>query len=570
MNPEISIIIPVYNVEKYIAQMLDSVKNQTFRNFEVVIVNDGSPDNSQDIIDGFCEEDDRFVSFIKENGGVASARNYGLSKARGRFVVFYDPDDYIPKDALEKMYKTAAANDAEIVIGVMEEKSLGESLIYMHSQKLAKQKKISPLDQHFFGAWSLCHKMFSLDFIKKYDLKVEKLKNAEDGVFTFCALKNAQRIFGCDVVAYNYIKRPFWEMPSATQTISSEYLEGLLASHDRILQEALELAKKRFDNPNEYLEKLFERFIEGEMINGYYRGIWRASENLIPRITERTEMYREHISEETWNGILKRHRDLELESGYMTAEEMESKPLLTLVVSDDMDEKKINLFLGSLYNQQFPRFEVVVSDILRDKVDSVYKDMLNFHFKSGCGVSFKQEQARNARGKYVMIIDDFIMFTKNSLREMEKKLSADEKLDYVTMLVKNYDGKNFNKLKTLSAAYGRRKLMKNRYDSMDEFDTLVSNKMFRKSSLSSYNFNSNHHEDALMFPAAFNYAKLRKGIMISDITDEELAANAPDKPNRLIVNMNYLKNDTEDRVIQMLKRHITREDINKAKRIFGK
>ena len=533
MSPDISIIIPVYNVEKYIAQMLDSVKRQTFRNFEVLVVNDGSPDDSQKIIDRFCEEDERFISFIKENGGVASARNFGLSKARGRFVVFYDPDDYIPSDALEKMYKTASSNDADIVIGVMVEKSLGESLIYMHSQKLAKQKIISPLDSHFFGAWSLCHKMFSLDFIRKHDLKVEKLKNAEDGVFTFCALKNAKRICGCDTVAYNYIKRPFWESPSATQTISREYLEGLLASHDRILQEASELAERHCDNSDLYLEKLFERFIEGEMINGYYRGIWRAEENLIPRITERTELYRQHITDETWDSIVKRHMDLELENGYMTAEQMASKPLLTLIVSSDMDAKKLNLFLGSLYNQQFPRFEVIISDMLKEKTDDVYRNMPNLYFRNGEGVMFKQQQVKNARGQYVMIIDEFVMFTKNTLREMERKLSDNISLDFVSMLVKNYDGESFRKIKILSAAYDRIKIGKRRYDSMLELDTLISNKMFRKSSIESYNFSSNYHDDALIFPAVFKFETLRKGIIISDITDEDLIENAPGKANRL-------------------------------------
>ncbi|MBQ5804701.1 MAG: glycosyltransferase family 2 protein, partial [Erysipelotrichaceae bacterium] len=158
---KVSVIVPVYNVENYIRDMLTSVQEQTFRDFEVVIINDGSPDNSQAIIDEFCAADPRFKSFVQENGGVAAARNSGIAKATGDYVVFYDPDDYIPPDALEKMYKTAASKDADLVIGIMEEKSLGESLIYMHSQALAKQDRIDPMDTHFTGAWSLCHKMFS-------------------------------------------------------------------------------------------------------------------------------------------------------------------------------------------------------------------------------------------------------------------------------------------------------------------------------------------------------------------------------------------------------------------------
>lgn len=271
---KVSVIVPVYNVENYIENMLLSVQQQTFKDFEVILVNDGSLDRFQDVIDRFCNADKRFKSFIKENGGVASARNLGIEKASGKYVVFYDPDDHIPADSLSKMYKVANKSNADMIVGIMEEKSLGESLIYMHSQKLASQKNISPLDEHFVGAWSLCHKMFSLDFIKKNGLRVEKMSNAEDGVFTFSALNFAEKICGCNAVAYNYIKRPFWLTPSAPQIISNKYLDGLLDSHARILEEATKLADKYLteDEKNRYLQPLYVRFIEGEMINGYYRG----------------------------------------------------------------------------------------------------------------------------------------------------------------------------------------------------------------------------------------------------------------------------------------------------------
>ena len=149
---KVSIIVPVYNVEKYIEDMLMSVQYQTMTDFEVIVVNDGSTDGSQRIIDSFCREDERFHSFVKANGGVASARNMGIEKASGEYVVFYDPDDIVPHDSLEKMYGAACGEKADMVVGVMAEYSLGERLIYMHSQKLAKQKNIDPLDRHFFGA----------------------------------------------------------------------------------------------------------------------------------------------------------------------------------------------------------------------------------------------------------------------------------------------------------------------------------------------------------------------------------------------------------------------------------
>ena len=90
---KVSVIIPVYNVEDYLEKCLDSVINQTLKDIEIIVVNDGSPDNSQKIIDEYKKKDKRIISIMKENGGQASARNLGIKKARGEFLCFVDSDD---------------------------------------------------------------------------------------------------------------------------------------------------------------------------------------------------------------------------------------------------------------------------------------------------------------------------------------------------------------------------------------------------------------------------------------------------------------------------------------------
>ena len=100
-----SIVVPVYNVEKYINKALDSILNQTYNNFEVIIVNDGSTDNSQKIIDKYTKLDKRFKSYKKENGGLSSTRNFGIKYTTGDYLLFIDSDDYIEKDYLEQANK---------------------------------------------------------------------------------------------------------------------------------------------------------------------------------------------------------------------------------------------------------------------------------------------------------------------------------------------------------------------------------------------------------------------------------------------------------------------------------
>ncbi len=112
---EVSVIVPVYNVEPYLEQCLDSLVNQTMSEIEIIIVNDGSTDNSQKIIDRYAEKYAQIRAFTKENGGVSDARNYGLEHASGKYIGFIDSDDFVKTDMYEKLYKKAEQGHYDIV-----------------------------------------------------------------------------------------------------------------------------------------------------------------------------------------------------------------------------------------------------------------------------------------------------------------------------------------------------------------------------------------------------------------------------------------------------------------------
>lgn len=116
MGKKISIVIPVYNVEKYIEKCINSIKKQTYKNFEAIIVDDGSQDDSINIAKKVATGDNRFVFYTKENGGLSSARNYGTKKATADYVTFIDSDDYITEDYLEYLYKLITKYKTKISI----------------------------------------------------------------------------------------------------------------------------------------------------------------------------------------------------------------------------------------------------------------------------------------------------------------------------------------------------------------------------------------------------------------------------------------------------------------------
>lgn len=113
---KVSVIVPVYNVELYLEKCLDSLVNQTLKNIEIIVVNDGSPDNSQKIIDKYAKEYKNIKAYKKENGGLSDARNFGIKKASGEYIAFIDSDDYVRWDMYEAMYKKAKSGNFDMVV----------------------------------------------------------------------------------------------------------------------------------------------------------------------------------------------------------------------------------------------------------------------------------------------------------------------------------------------------------------------------------------------------------------------------------------------------------------------
>ena len=138
----ISIIVPIYNVEKYLRQCLDSIQNQTYQNFECLLINDGSPDNSADICREYLEKDSRFKYFEKENGGVSSARNLGIECSGGTYITFIDADDWVDSDYLEVLYNALIDENADISVSTYKRFHMADNCWYIHSFQRGYEKRV--------------------------------------------------------------------------------------------------------------------------------------------------------------------------------------------------------------------------------------------------------------------------------------------------------------------------------------------------------------------------------------------------------------------------------------------
>lgn len=183
MKIKVSVIVPVYNVEKFIDKCLNSLVNQTLKEIEIIVVNDGSSDNSQKIIDEYVKKyPNKIKSFIKENGGQGSARNMGMEKAVGEYISFVDSDDWLDLNTLEKMYNLAKKDKSDIVICDMVD-HYSNYTIYHNCTKYNSVFEVTP---------SACNKIFRKELIKDFRF-LSKLWY-EDFDFTTKILFNTNKI----------------------------------------------------------------------------------------------------------------------------------------------------------------------------------------------------------------------------------------------------------------------------------------------------------------------------------------------------------------------------------------
>ena len=209
---QVSIIIPVYNVEPYLRQCLDSVLGQTFKNFEVLLVNDGSSDSSGDICREYVEKDSRFHYFEKENGGLSDARNYGIERAQGEYLTFIDSDDFVNEKHLENLFLASRLTNADITIGgfsrfengtfwLYQDRFSSDSLVSFTSAQ-AIQHLDSMFDVPFLNFSIVCGKLFKRDLFK--ELRFQYGKYAEDQFIIWKLYLKASSIYTFNVDSYVY------------------------------------------------------------------------------------------------------------------------------------------------------------------------------------------------------------------------------------------------------------------------------------------------------------------------------------------------------------------------------
>lgn len=266
MNPRISVIVPVYNTEKYLSECVDSILAQTFTGFELLLIDDGSSDNSGAICDEYAVKDSRIRVFHKLNGGVSSARNLGLDNARGEWIIFIDGDDYWNNpDMLDSLYDMAIRNSLDIVrfeyACISPEGDLSypsnvlDKVKYNDTDK-STERMLSNIFKDDFFCWLL--------FIKRSIIGElsfnNKLNFFEDKEFIL-------RMLVLDELKLGYINRPYYIYRKSLDS-------AIFSSNEKIICDALDLCYCIWDLSHDIVEKNKRIYYIKLAVMSYYTAIW--------------------------------------------------------------------------------------------------------------------------------------------------------------------------------------------------------------------------------------------------------------------------------------------------------
>lgn len=270
---KISIILPIYNAEKYISKCIESLISQTFKDIEVICINDGSKDSSLSILEEYAQKDDRIKVISQPNSGPATSRNNGLKNSSGEYIMFCDSDDWYELNMCELMYKTITGNNVDVVCCnasvIDEEENLEriEDISYYTNKYIGKKN----IDNNLISNTNvmLWNKIFKRSIINKYNICFPDKYEADDDCFYMQYMSVSDNIYFLEDKLYNYLRRA-----SSIMGLMGKKIEKSI--YDRIY-----VSKKYYDflNVNNLFEKrksVFIKFLSS--VGSYGNQRWNKTE----------------------------------------------------------------------------------------------------------------------------------------------------------------------------------------------------------------------------------------------------------------------------------------------------
>lgn len=402
---KLSVVIPAYNSESYLPDTVESLLSQDFKDFEVIIVNDGSIDGTQAVIDRYCEKYSFIKGIVQKNGGVSSARNRGLSVCSGEYVLFLDADDWYTPSSLGAFVQKAQETGADIVMGRLRnytDKKPGP--FHAVADELAKKTEIRTFDRRLLWSVLVSNKCYKREFLLKNDITFPPYTFSEEAVFFLKAVYCKARLAGTEGSCLCYRRHTEEEGKSVSQRACKSSLRSLDCCMSEVYSLAAAALNEAGKEENEsYLEEIVFKQLH-VLVSQFYRKLWTLDDDSVDELCAQLESLKNRLTKEKFLTLCEQNRDLDLEHLRKSKREICENPLFSFFVSSS--DKKL---ISSLYAQSCPLFEVFAESGAREAFD---KTAVNFYF-----VQNKAEAKKRAKKRLISLSSDTIL-DENTLKTL--------------------------------------------------------------------------------------------------------------------------------------------------------
>lgn len=364
MDYKLSVIIPAYNGERFLAETLDCVLNQTLKSVQIVIVNDGSTDSTAEIIADYAKKHSNILPITQPNSGVSAARNNGIRNASGEYLLFLDTDDVFTPDSFELMCDKLDKTGADIAICRVQRFGYGGEEFNPIVDEFTKEDSIGCYDKRLLWNFLVSNKCYRTKWLKDTGVEFPALRYSEDGAFFMQAVYHFPKITGVYGAVFRYRRHTPAEGSSVTQRIS----ETLVSDFCKSLDIVYESAKASFEkddygctDKDGYLQEILAKAYTA-LVNEFYRMIWAADDETCRLMKARYEYLTSLMTPETLKKCALNHKDIK--ALVFDKKEIGEKPQITVIAKHPTKE-----FIQSLYAQSMPVFQFLTcSGTVRENI----------------------------------------------------------------------------------------------------------------------------------------------------------------------------------------------------------
>ncbi|MBR3552167.1 MAG: glycosyltransferase family 2 protein [Clostridia bacterium] len=347
-----SVVIPAYNSARFIGETLDSLLAQTLHDVEIVVVDDGSADDTRDVVQAYQKKSAAIRLISQENAGVSAARNRGLAAATGDYVVFLDADDFYAPDALEAFVACAEATGADVVLGRLCNYTDGAVTgFHAAADALAACKTVSGRDKRLLWNFLVCNKCYRRAFLTAHALRFPAFGFSEEGAFFMRVVFAGAAIAGTAKSLVYYRRHTVQEGPSVSQSVTVKNLESLAGSMADILAGAT-----RAGYDEDYLQEILYKHVH-ILLSQFYRPLWSGNDDALALCCAQLCELKGKLTAERFALLCRANPDLPLDDLRTSFADAAARPVVSVAVTSSCTEAAAD----ALFRQTFPLFELVLS-----------------------------------------------------------------------------------------------------------------------------------------------------------------------------------------------------------------